>query len=223
QSWAVLAGYAGEERGRKALDAIKKYLDTANGIKLSTPGYDGYDPLKGGVSTYPPGAKENGGIFLHANPWVMIAETLMGDGDQAFAYYDKINPVTKNDRMEVYESEPYVYPQNILGDEHPQFGLARNSWLTGTASWVYTAATKYILGIMPGYRGLRIQPCIPSGWQTFSVRRELRGAVYDISVKRETALPEGAVQISVDGTLIEGHTVPYSTDGKSHFIEVLIH
>jgi cellobiose phosphorylase len=109
------------------MDSVKKYLDTKNGVKLNTPGYDGYDPLIGGISTYPPGAKENGGIFLHANPWVMIAETILGDGDQAFRYYDKINPVAKNDKIEEFESEPYVYPQNILGDEHPQFGLARNS------------------------------------------------------------------------------------------------
>ena len=117
----------------------------------STPGYDGFDPDKGGVSTYPPGAKENGGIFLHANPWVMIAETLLRNGDRAYQYYRQINPAARNDAIEAFECEPYVYPQNILGDEHPQFGLARNAWLTGTASWCYQAATQYILGIRPRY------------------------------------------------------------------------
>jgi len=220
QSWTVLAGYANGSRGRKALDSVKKYLDTTNGIKLSTPGYDGYDPLKGGVSTYPPGAKENGGIFLHANPWVMIAETILGDGDQAFKYYDKINPVAKNNKIEEYESEPYVYPQNILGDEHPQFGLARNSWLTGTASWAYVAATKHILGIQPGYHGLQIKPCIPTDWGGFQVRRELRGAIYNISVRRNPSLPGKGIQISVDGEDIIGDYVPYYVDSKTHFVEV---
>ena len=91
------------------------------------------------MTTYPPGAKENGGIFLHANPWVMIAETLVGNGDRAFQYYDQINPAAKNVCIDTYEIEPYVYAQNILGDEHPQFGLGRNSWLSGTASWCYQA------------------------------------------------------------------------------------
>ncbi len=222
QSWTVMAGYAGPQRGRVAMDAVKKYLDTENGVKLSTPGYDGFDPLKGGVSTYPPGAKENGGIFLHANPWVMIAETLLGDGDQAFAYYDKINPVTKNDKIDIYESEPYVYPQNILGDEHPQFGLARNSWLTGTASWVYTAATKHILGIQPGYEGLHIKPCIPSSWEGFQVKRDLRGAEYELLVRRNPALPENTTQVFVDGELAANGIVPYFGDAQTHRVEVEI-
>ena len=118
-----------------------------------------------GISTYPPGAKENGGIFLHANPWVMIAETMMGNGARALQYYNQINPVTKNDKIDEYELEPYVYAQNILGNEHPQFGLARNSWLSGTASWTYQAATKYILGIRPAYKGLMIDPCISPEWE----------------------------------------------------------
>jgi cellobiose phosphorylase len=222
QSWTTLAGYANEVRGRAALDAVKKYLDTENGIKLSTPGYDGFDSLTGGVSTYPPGAKENGGIFLHANPWVMIAETLLGDGDQAFAYYHKINPVTKNDKIDVFESEPYAYPQNILGDEHPQFGLARNSWLTGTASWTYVAATKHILGIQPGYQGLQIRPCIPSDWQGFQVRRELRGAVYEIDVKRDPSLLSKTIQISVDGVKLRDGIIPYFEDGMTHHVEAII-
>ena len=131
-------------------------------------------PTKGGVTTYPPGAKENGGIFLHANPWVMIAETLVGNGDRAFEYYNQINPAAKNDVIDTYEIEPYVYAQNILGDEHPQFGLGRNSWLSGTASWCYQAGVKYILGVMPSYGGLEINPCIPKGGTGFKVTRKFR-------------------------------------------------
>lgn len=142
QSWPVISGFATPERASQALDSVYNKLNTRNGIKLSTPGYNGFDPKLGGVSTYPPGAKENGGIFLHANPWVMIAEAIVGNGDRAYEYYRQINPASKNDSLDVFESEPYCYPQNILGDEHPQFGLGRNAWLSGTSSWTYVAGTQ---------------------------------------------------------------------------------
>jgi cellobiose phosphorylase len=143
QSWAVLSGFANRERGLQSMDSVFKHLNTEFGIKLSAPGFNGFDPKVGGITTYPPGAKENGGIFLHPNPWAIIAETLLGRGDRAYQYYSQINPAKRNDEIERYECEPYVYPQNILGDEHPQFGLARNSWLSGTSSWTYQAATHY--------------------------------------------------------------------------------
>ena len=164
QSWPVISGFASPERARVAMDAVYEKLNTKYGIKLSAPGFNGYDPHFGGITTYPPGAKENGGIFLHPNPWAMIAEAILGNGERAYEYYSQINPVAKNDMIEVYECEPYAYAQNILGDEHPRFGMARNSWLSGTATWCYHAATQWILGIRPEYAGLRIDPCIPSSW-----------------------------------------------------------
>jgi len=134
-------------------------------------------------TTYPPGAKENGGIFLHTNPWAIIAEAIVGRGDRAYEYYRQINPAAKNDRIDEYECEPYVYPQNILGDEHAQFGLARNSWLSGTASWMYQSGINIILGIRPTYEGLQIDPCIPKNWDGFQVTRQFREATYVIEVK----------------------------------------
>jgi len=222
QSWAVLSGFAPAERALKALDAVFERLNTEHGIKLSTPGYNGFDPEKGGVTTYPPGAKENGGIFLHANPWVMIAETKLGRGDRAYQYYRQINPAAKNDAIETFECEPYVYPQNILGDEHPQFGLARNSWLTGTASWTYQAGLKYILGVRPEYEGLRVDPCIPSGWTEFSVNRRFRGAEYDIHVKNPDGVNKGVSSITVDGESLEGNLLPIFNEGGVHRIDVLM-
>jgi len=222
QSWAVISGFAPPDRAERALESVRQRLNTANGIKLSTPGYDGYDPEKGGVTTYPPGAKENGGIFLHANPWVMIAETVLGHGDRAFEYYDQVNPAAKNDAIDIFECEPYAYPQNILGDEHPQFGLARNSWLTGTASWMFQAGTQYILGVRPTYDGLLVDPCIPGDWDGFRMRRYFRGTVYEIEVSNPDHVSKGVVSVAVDGESIAGNVVPIFDDGETHRVSVVM-
>jgi cellobiose phosphorylase len=220
QSWAVISGFASAERGRKAMDSAYARLNTKYGIRLSAPGFNGYDPKYGGVTTYPPGAKENGGIFLHPNPWAMMAEAILGSGDRAYEYYAQINPVAKNDMIELYECEPYVYAQNILGVEHPQFGLGRNSWLTGTASWCYQAATQWVLGIRPEYHGLRIDPCIPSAWSGYSVVRRFRGRTFRISVHNPQKVCSGVEQMKVDGRITPGNLVSADLSEGEHLIEV---
>ncbi|MBD3344967.1 MAG: glycosyl transferase [Chitinivibrionales bacterium] len=222
QSWPVIAGFAEDHRGRKALDSAYKLLNTKNGIKLSAPGFNGFAPNKGGITTYPPGAKENGGIFLHTNPWMMIAETIMGNGDRAFEYYTQINPAAKNDKIDEYECEPYVYAQNILADEHPQFGLGRNSWLSGTASWAYQAGTRYILGIRPEYQGLTVDPCIPKQWDGFTVNRRFRGAHYTIEVINPDHVSKGVTLIVVDGKQISGKIIPILDAESSHEVKVIL-
>ncbi|MEX1378387.1 MAG: glycosyl transferase [Eubacteriales bacterium] len=221
QSWSVMSGFAEETRAKKALDSVNKYLNTENGIKLSYPGYDKFDPKKGGISTYPPGAKENGGIFLHSNPWVMIAETMVGNGKRAVEYYNQINPVTKNEKIDEYELEPYVYAQNILGNEHPQFGLARNSWLSGTASWTYQAATKYILGIKPTFGGLMINPCIDPQWDGFKAIRKYRGTTYNIEVVNESKASKGVKKMIVDGEEAEGNIIPISQSKECNVMVIM--
>ena len=222
QSWAILSGFAPQDRAIKALESVNKFLNTSKGMKLSTPGFNSFDKEKGGITTYPPGAKENGGIFLHTNPWAIIAETIVGNGDRAFQYYLQINPAAKNDIIDEYELEPYCYAQNILGDEHPQFGLARNSWLSGTASWVYQAATKYILGIIPTYNGLKIEPCIPKEWKTFKIKRVFRDSTYDITVDNPKNISKGIAEITIDGKKIEGNILPVFKDKKAHYIKVIM-
>jgi len=222
QSWAVLSGFASPERARQAMDSVHKHLNTKYGIKLSTPGYNGFDPRYGGVTTYPPGAKENGGIFLHPNPWAMIAETMLGNGDRAYEYYSQINPAAKNDLIDLYESEPYVYPQNILGDEHPQFGLARNSWLSGTASWMYQTGTQWILGIRAEYEGLRIDPCIPSSWDGFKARRKYRGVTYHITVSNPKHICKGVQKVMVIGGWADGSLIRAGQDMDEVHVEVTL-
>lgn len=222
QSWAVLSGVATPDKASKAMASVNKHLNTKYGIKLSWPGFNGFDWRKGGITTYPPGAKENGGVFLHTNPWCMIAETLLGNGDRAFEYYQQINPAAKNDIIDIFECEPYSYPQNILGNEHPQFGLGRNSWLSGTASWTYQAATKHILGINPTHAGLQVNPCIPKDWKGFSAKRVFRGAIYNISVKNPAAVCTGVKTMLVDGKPVKGNVVPVFKDTKAHTVEVTL-
>jgi cellobiose phosphorylase len=222
QSWAVLSGFASPKRALKVMDAIYLHLNTPNGIKVSTPGYDGFDPEKGGVTTYPPGAKENGGIFLHTNPWVMMAETILGRGERAYQYYSQINPAKKNADIDTYECEPYVYAQNILGDEHPQFGLARNAWLTGTASWAYQAGLKFMLGVRPEYEGLRIDPCIPAGWEGFSVTRRFRGTEYHITVRNPDHVSKGVKSVLLDDRALDQPLLPIMENGGQHVVEVLM-
>lgn len=219
QAWPVLAGFAKGERAQRALQSVYERLNTRHGIKLSTPGFNGFDPHEGGITTYPPGAKENGGIFLHVNPWVMIAETMEGNGERAYQYYCQINPAMKNDTIDEFESEPYVYPQNILGDEHPQFGLGRNSWLSGTASWAYLAATQHILGVRPDYAGLVVDPCIPRSWESFEVCRRFRCAFYSVQVYNPNHVCCGVTKIVVDGQPIVGKVIPVF-EGGEHRVEV---
>jgi cellobiose phosphorylase len=204
------------------MDSVYRRLNTIYGLKLSTPGYNGFDPQYGGVTTYPPGAKENGGIFLHPNPWAMIAEALLGNGGRAYEYYAQINPAARNEDIDRYECEPYVYAQNILGDEHPQFGLGRNSWLSGTASWCYQAATQWILGIRPEYGGLRIDPCIPSDWAGFTVKRRFRRGNFSIRVLNPQHVCRGVKEMSMDGKVISGNLIPADLPGGEHVVELIL-
>ena len=220
QSWAVLSGFASPEHAQKAMDSVYERLNTRFGIKLSAPGYNGFDSKVGGITTYPPGAKENGGIFLHTNPWAIIAETKLGRAGRALQYYNQINPARRNEDIETYECEPYVYPQNILGDEHPQFGLARNSWLSGTASWTYQAVTQYILGVRAGYDGLVVDPCIPAEWDGFALERRYRGAMYNIKVNNPLHVCKGVTRLRVDGQELAGNIIPLMKGDSTHEVEV---
>ncbi|MCH4886176.1 glycosyl transferase [Acidaminobacter sp. JC074] len=212
QSWSVMSGFADDDKGRMAMDSVHDILNTDFGVKLSYPGFNGYDPVKGGISSYPPGAKENGGIFLHANPWVMYAETLLGDGDRAYKYYSQINPIKKNDIIDTYELAPYVYAQNILGNEHELFGLARNCWLSGTASWSYQVATQFILGIQASFEGLRINPCIPKNWPGFDVVRKFRNSTYHIQVMNPQKVSKGVKALYVNDEKLESDVLPFGQE-----------
>lgn len=223
QGFCVMAGI-GVESGQaiQALDAVHHYLDTPYGLVLQQPAYSQYYLHLGEISSYPPGYKENAGIFCHNNPWIACAETKLGRGDQAFEVYKKIAPAYLEDISEVHKMEPYVYSQMIAGKDAVNHGEAKNSWLTGTAAWNYVAITQWILGIHPDFYGLKIDPCIPKQWSEYQVTREFRGAVYEISVSNPDHVSKGVKSVTVDGQLITGNLVPVFADNQTHNVEVVL-
>ena len=219
QVWAVLSGTAGPERARRCMDSVAELLATEKGIVLFAPGYSRYHPELGYVSVFPRGLKENAAIFCHTNPWAMIAECMLGRGDQAFRYYKAILPSASNETADERGTEPYVYAQMIAGPEHRDFGQAKNSWLTGTASWNFVAISQHILGVRPEMDGLRIDPCIPHGWKTFSVTRVFRGDTLQITISNPRGLCRGVRRLRVDGARVEGNLVRPFGDGGRHDVE----
>lgn len=204
------------------MDAVNKYLDSKYGIALMFPGFKHFSPRLGGVSTFPPGLKENGGIFSHANPWAVIAETMLGRADIAMKYYKQLLPTTKDQIQDVHKAEPYIYAQAIASQEHRDFGFARNSWLTGAATWNYVAATQFILGIRPAYSGLMVDPCIPKEWGKYEVIRKFRGTTYHIVVKNPKHVSRGVNSISVGGKKITGNIIPPQRSPKTVEVEVVL-
>jgi cellobiose phosphorylase len=222
QTWAVISGVADSKRGPACMDGVKKYLDSKYGVALMYPGYKHFSPRLGGVSTFPPGLKENGGIFSHANPWAVIAETILGRADIAMKYYKQLLPTTKDQIQDVHKAEPYIYAQAIASQEHRDFGFARNSWLTGAATWNYVAATQFILGVRPAYSGLLVDPCIPKDWKGYAMTRQFRGAEYHIHVKNPKHVSKGVASLTVNGKKVQGNIIPAQKSGKKIEVEVVL-
>lgn len=215
QGFCVIAGIGKEEGlAEKALDSVEKYLDTKYGIVLLQPAYSCYDVKLGEISSYPPGYKENAGIFCHNNPWISIAETVIGRGNRAFYVWQRTCPAYLEDISEIHRTEPYVYPQMIAGKDAKNFGEAKNSWLTGTAAWTFVNVSQYILGIRPSFDGLTVDPCIPETMKGFQVERNFRGTAYSIKVENPNGVQKGIVKLIVDGQEIQGCTIPFAV-GKT--------
>lgn len=215
QGFCGMAGI-GLEDGmvQKSMDSVKEWLDTPYGIVLNQPAFTKYYIEYGEISTYPAGYKENAGIFCHNNPWIMITETLIGNGDRAFEYYSKIAPAFLEEISDLHRVEPYVYAQMIAGKDAYKPGEAKNSWLTGTAAWNFAAITQYILGVKPDYNGLGVNPCIPKGWKGFKISRKYRGATYNIEVKNPNGVSKGIASITVDGQAVQGNVLPLLAAGS---------
>jgi cellobiose phosphorylase len=223
QGMCVMAGVGVEDgRARQAMVSVRDLLATEHGIMLVQPSFTRYHLELGEISTYPPGYKENGSVFCHVNPWIMIAETMLGRGDDAFDYYKRTNPSARAAISDVHRCEPYVYAQTIAGRDAPTFGEAKNSWLTGTASWHYVAIAQWILGIRPELDGLRIDPVLPTSWPGFRATRQWRGATYEIVVQQEPGVTGRVRRLVVDGTPVEGNVVRAASAGSVVRIEAVV-
>ncbi len=220
QGYCVMAGIGVESgQAKKALDAVKERLDTKYGIVLHNPPYSDYHIELGEISSYPPGYKENAGIFCHNNPWVMIAETVVGRPERAWEYYKKIAPAYLEEISEIHRTEPYVYSQMIAGKDAVRHGEAKNSWLTGTAAWNFVAVSQYLLGVRPDFEGLRVEPSLDKALSGYKVTRKCRGATYEIQVKNQG---RGKVELKVDGRPIQGTLVPYAKAGATVRVECTV-
>jgi cellobiose phosphorylase len=221
--WCIMAGI-GKEEGlcNKALEAVKERLDSEYGIVLNNPAFTKYYIEYGEISSYPAGYKENAGIFCHNNPWIMIGETVVGNGNRAWEYYRKICPSYLEEISDLHKTEPYVYAQMVAGKDAFKPGEAKNSWLTGTASWNFYAVTQYMLGIRPDFDGLLIDPCIPTDWKGFTVTRKFRGATYLIEVVNPNGKSKGVKEILVDGKAHESNLIPVFGDRKEHQVKIVL-
>ena len=206
----------------KAMKSVEKHLDTKYGIVLLQPCYTRYHVELGEITSYPGGYKENAGIFCHNNPWISIAETVVGRGNRAWQVYTRTCPAYIEDISEIHRTEPYVYSQMIAGKDAPNFGEAKNSWLTGTAAWTFLDVSQYILGIRPDYDGLVVDPCIPASLDGFSAKRDFRGVTYHITVKNPNGAEKGVASMTVDGTPVEGNMIPFDGSKKEVQVEVVM-
>jgi cellobiose phosphorylase len=223
QGFCVIAGIGVEEGlAKKALDSVKERLDTKYGVMILQPAYTRYHVELGEISSYPPGYKENAGIFCHNNPWVSIAETVIGRGDRAFEIYKKTCPAYVEDISEIHRTEPYVYSQMVAGRDAKYHGEAKNSWLTGTAAWTFTNISQYILGVYPTHKGLSINPCVPSDFGDFKITRRFRDVVYHIDVKNPNKVQKGVVSMTVDGKTVDGCIIPFESGKKDVNVEVVM-
>jgi len=223
QGWCTMAGIGSDEgMCKKALDSVKERLDCEQGIVLNNPAFTKYIIEYGEISSYPAGYKENAAVFCHNNPWIMIGETVAGNGDRAWEYYRKICPSYLEEISDLHKTEPYVYGQMIAGKDAFRPGEAKNSWLTGTASWNFYAITQFILGIRPDYDGLIVDPCIPGSWKGFKVVRKFRNAVYNIEVLNPNGKSKGITELVVDGERQSSNVIPVFGDNREHSVKVIL-
>ena len=209
QPWAVYSGHLSEKRGALLMDVVNKRLSTEYGLMICDPPVEKTDPKVIKAVLFNKGMKENGSIFCHTQGWAIIAEAMLGRGNQAYEYYRKFMPSAYNTKAEVRQIEPYVYCQFTNSKYSPRYGASRLPWLSGSASWAYYTATQYILGIQPDYRGLKIDPCIPSDWKEVKISRKFRKKDFAIIIRNTDGRQKGVKKITVNGEEIKGNVIPF--------------
>ncbi|MGA9294636.1 MAG: N,N'-diacetylchitobiose phosphorylase [Ignavibacteriaceae bacterium] len=208
QPWAIISGHTPEDKSKKLLEIVNKRLSTDYGLMINDPPVEKTDPKVIKSRLFNKGMKENASIFQHTQSWVVIAETLVGNGNRAYEYFRKFMPSSYNTKAEIRQTEPYVYAQFTNSIYSPRYGASRLPWLSGTASWAYYTAAQYILGIQPDYNGLRLEPCIPSGWKEIKISRRFREKDFNILIKNENGKQKGIAKLIINGEEIAGNLIP---------------
>jgi len=222
QGFLIMAGVGVKEGyAQLALDSVREHLLSEHGVAIHTPPYTKYHLELGEISSYPPGYKENGDIFCHNNPWIVLAETELGHGGRAFDIYRRTCPAYITDQK-LHHTEPYVYSQMVAGPYAPKFGQAKNSWLTGTAAWTFYAASQGILGVKPDYDGLKVDPCLPGEMTDLTITRKFRGSEYTIHVVNKAGDEKGKLMLTMDGKLLSGNVIPADEKPGKHAVEAVL-
>ena len=222
QPWAIISGHTTIEQSKQLLDVVHKLLSTEYGLMICDPPVEHTDPQVIKARLFNKGMKENASIFQHTQSWVVIAETLVGNGDRAYEYYRKFMPSAYNTKAEIREIEPYVYCQFTHSKYSPRYGASRLPWLSGTASWAYYTAAQYILGIQPDYNGLRINPCIPSTWKEFQVQRRFRNKLFTINVSNPNSVQKGVKQLELNGKPLPSNFIPFEVATEVNIVKVVM-
>ena len=222
QTWAVISGVAGESQARQAMQNVNQRLFTDYGLMICDPPYEETDYTVIRATLMNQGMKENGGIFTHTQGWATMAETMLGNGNRAFEYFNAVMPAAYNDRAEIRQIEPYVYCQSTHSKYSPRYGASRIPWLSGSATWAYYSATRYILGIQPGYESLKIDPCMPSVWKEVKITRRFRDKILHVLIKNPEGVQKGVVQVLLNGEALADNCIPVSLMKEENNVEVVL-
>jgi cellobiose phosphorylase len=221
ESWSVISGIAPNDRAHKSMDSAYKMLNTSRGPKILTPAYTKVDQGVGLATRCVPGKKENAGIFNHVAAWAIVAEALLGNGNRAYEYIRETMPMNQAYDPDLYKMEPYVYSEYVTSPDHPTFGEASHSWLTGSGVWMFRGGLDYVLGVRSNYDGLIVDPSIPFDWKGFKVKRRFRGATYNIEVSNPNGVQHGIASMTIDGKAVEGNVIPTLSEG-THEIKCIM-
>jgi N,N'-diacetylchitobiose phosphorylase len=222
QTWAILSGAASEQQAKTIMAKVKERLATEYGLALCDPPYTSSDYNIVRAQLMNPGLKENGGIFVHTQGWGVMAEAMLGHGNQAYEYLRSYLPAAYNTKAEIRQIEPYVVCQSTHNRHSPKFGASRIPWLSGSATWTYYAITQYILGVKPEYDGITIDPCVPEAWTDFSINRSFRGKQLQIRVENPNHVQKGVKKLVLNNKEVTGNFIPVSDLTDKNEIKVIM-
>ena len=227
QSWGVISGAADNDKKYISMEALENHLiDTENGIiKLLDPPFNKTKLEPGYIKAYLPGVRENGGQYTHAAIWAIIAFTKLGFGDKAVEYYRMINPIEHSrtkDAARKYKVEPYTIAADVYGAKN-MAGRGGWTWYTGSSSWFLKAGLEDILGLKIEAGILRIEPCISSKWEGYSIKYRYKTSVYNINVKNPEGKCTGENQkFYFNGKGIEEKQIKLEDNNSINEIEVIL-